>query len=116
MPDQKESDKPKEQGKEQKKEKLKDMHENEQFSARQKSKRFFSEIKVIDTNSIIMIICLAFIFSLTILNKTGLLTNWILYVLLVVFLAIMFFFLMRSIKKNKEIKEEIIKNVCHSTL
>jgi len=68
-----------------------------------------NKVKVLDFSAIIMIICLAFIFSLTILNKTGLLTNWILYVLLVVFLAIMVFFLMRSIKKNKEIKEEISK-------
>jgi L-asparagine transporter-like permease len=68
-----------------------------------------NKVKLLDANTIIMIICLAFIFSLTILNKTGILTNWILYVLLVVFLAIMIYVLIASIKKNKEISKELEK-------
>ncbi len=64
-------------------------------------------IKILDFSAIIMIICLAFIFSLTILNKTGVLTGWFSIALMLIFLIIMVFFLMRSMKKNKEIKEEL---------
>lgn len=67
------------------------------------------KVKVLDFNAIVMIICLAFIFSFTILNKLGILESWISISLMILFFAIMAFFLIKSIKKNKEMKDELSK-------
>ncbi len=63
-------------------------------------------LKSLDFYTIVMIICLAFIFSLTILNKLGILTGWLLYIFLGFFFAIMVASLIISIKKSKEQKKE----------
>jgi hypothetical protein len=65
--------------------------------------------KTLDLYTWIMIFCLACIFSLTILNKIGLLTNWILYALLGFFLLIMIICLVLSIKKEKQIGKQVNK-------
>ena len=68
-----------------------------------------SKVKILDFSMIIMIICLAFIFSLTILNKTNVLSASISVPLMIVFFAIMLIFLIKSIKKNKEVKDNLVK-------
>jgi Ca2+/Na+ antiporter len=67
------------------------------------------KVKILDFSMIIMIICLAFIFSLTILNKTNVLSASISVPLMIVFFAIMLIFLIKSIKKNKEVKDNLVK-------
>jgi L-asparagine transporter-like permease len=68
-----------------------------------------SKVKILDFSMIIMIICLAFIFSLTILNKTNVLSASISVPLMIIFFAIMLIFLIKSIKKNKEVKDNLVK-------
>jgi L-asparagine transporter-like permease len=67
------------------------------------------KVKILDFSMIIMIICLAFIFSLTILNKTNVLSASISVPLMIIFFAIMLIFLIKSIKKNKEVKDNLVK-------